>query len=56
MGETIMVKCDQCGNAYGRALPGTLHNGISGSIDSVEYAIAKMAPFGARRASEKLEG
>ena len=39
-----MATCDQCGNNYDRAFTVTLHDGRSGSFDSFECAIAKMAP------------
>ena len=39
-----MAKCNCCGNEYDRAFTVTLHDGTSGSFDSFECAISKMAP------------
>ncbi|WP_298915364.1 hypothetical protein [uncultured Algimonas sp.] len=39
-----MAQCNQCGNDYDRAFTVTLHDGQTGTFDSFECAIAKMAP------------
>ena len=39
-----MATCDTCGNSYDRAFTVTLHDGTSGTFDSFECAIHRMAP------------